>query len=152
WCPGCGQDLHLADDPAPAPPAPAVADPAEEHIPEAELLPEQPPQPAPATAPAAVPSWRPITCVASGRVYGCRMEAAAPPSSPQQWSGLGADWGLWERAETALWPCPTCGLVQPDRVFRRKALWHGLLALGSFPVLGAVLVLGYANLLPADQA
>jgi hypothetical protein len=173
WCSHCGKDLQLADEPPPpsarlddlrpealdpfplravqpsrvavstsAEPETVIAEPVDEPV---DLITERltPARPkAPATTPA--PSWSQITCLACGCVYRCRVEPAA--------RGAGEDWWQWDQIEGALCPCPTCGLVQPDRAFRAKVTRHLLLTLGSLVVLGVVLVLGWTHLLPIDAA
>ena len=48
------------------------------------------------------------------------------------------------QAEADFHPCPTCGLIQPDLIARRRLLWHGsvtciaLLALLPLLIVGSI--------------
>jgi hypothetical protein len=90
--------------------------------------------------------WKQHTCCACGCVYRYKFErAGVAQSGVRDFARSGAEKNLQSRLEREVdcYPCPTCGLVQPDMVAQTKLPWHAgvtvvLLVLLACAVIPAV--------------
>jgi hypothetical protein len=149
WCPRCGGSLGpvpewARPDGAGGPPVPGAPGDPHAGLPVPTINAGGEPLRAPLgkgvvyTATVKARCWKQHTCCACGCVYRYKFERAGVGQSPVRHFAQGeAEKSLRGRLqrEVDCYPCPTCGLAQPDMVAQTRLPWHA----GATAVLLAIL-------------